>query len=452
MDIRTLIFSLGLLNVALALVVFVYRRTSRNEDPLLRLWLLAKLCCGVGYVLGWGRSTLPPEWASWAHIGNLMQVLGIAVELMVYARLLGALHWVRCIKAAMAVGLPVFAWLILVPESRHPMIVFGTGLAALLYLGMVVLFWLRARQSPDLLRLMSAMNACLAAVLAYKTVVGLLGVNMVPYAVNLMNILVYSVAMWVMCVNGFGFLLLVQQQSDRALQQVLHQLRHSEAEQRELLRMAAHEFRTPAAMVKASVDSLALIDKTLPADVVRRHDNIRLAVQRMTDLAGALITQDRISDGSLEPKRQTVSFDMLVAEAMRQYAPDVPFKLSLNAPMAVVDGDPVLLRIALQNLIDNALVHSPAGEAVEISTSVDHALCCLEVQDHGPGVPLERRVDLFTGRFSGSGSLTKGVGLSIVRGIAQAHGGNVTLVEGPAEGSLFRLMLPLQSARSAAQA
>lgn len=452
MDIRTLIFSLGLLNLTLALVVFVYRHTSRNEDPLLRLWLLAKLCCGVGYLLGWLRPMLPPDWVPWAHVGNLMQVGGMAMELVVYARFLGAVHWVPPVKAAMAVGLVVFVWVIAVPVSRHPMIVFGTGLAGLLYVGMMTLYWQRARQSPDLLRFMSVMNAFLAAVLMAKALVGLTGFYMLPYAENLLNILVYGVGLWVMCVNGFGFLMLVQQQSDRALQQALHQFRHSEAAQRELLRTAAHEFRTPAAMVKASVDSLALIDKTLPADVVRRHDNIRLAVQRMIDLAGALITQDRITDGALEPQRQTVGLDVLVAEATRQYAPDVPFKLSLNAPMAVMDGDPALLRIALQNLIDNALVHSQAGEPVEISTSVDETMCCLEVKDHGPGVPPERRAELFTGRFSGSGGLTKGVGLSIVKGIAEAHGGDVTLMEGAAEGSVFRLLLPLQSARSAAQA
>lgn len=452
MDIRTLIFALGLLNLTLALVVFVYQRTSRNQHPLLRLWLLAKLCCGAGYLIGWARPLLAPDLVPWAHFGNLMQVGGMAMEFVAYARFLGAVQWASRLRVATTVGLVMYLSAISLSGSRHVSIVFGSGLAGLLYLGMSWLYLNRALQSPNLLRLMAFMNSLLAGLLLIRASHGLTGNQMVPYDDTLLNILMYLVGLGVTGVNGFGFLMLVQQQSDRALQLALHQLSQGEHEQRELLRTVAHEFRTPAAMVKASVDSLALIDKDLPPEVVRRHDNIRLAVQRMTNLAGALITRDRLTEGNLQPQHQTVSIDNLITETARHYVQEVPLNLSLKAPMAVVNGDPALLRIALQNLIDNALVHSTPEGTVDISTEVDNTCCRLKVRDQGPGVPKEWQADLFTGRYSGSGSLTKGVGLRIVKAIAEAHGGKVELMQSGAAGSVFCLTLPLQSIRSAAQA
>lgn len=452
MDVRTLIFGLGLLNITLAMVVFVYRHTLRREESVLHLWQHAKLVAGVGYLLGWLRPLLPEEWQLWAQVGNVMQVAGIAMELAVYARYLGATHWVPKIKWVMALVVPGFVLVIAVPESRHPMIVYGTGVAGLLYLAMTVLYAQRVRQSPELLRLMGLLNGLLTAVLLYKTAWGLWGEDMVPYQANLTNVLVYAVGIWVMCANGIGLLMLVQQQADRTLRRIVQQLAESEASERELLRTAAHEFRTPAAMVKASVDSLALIDKDLPADVVRRHRNIRLAVDRMTELASTLITRDRFKDSVTQPRKEIIGLNMIVSNATRHYPPEVPLSFRLLAPMAQVEGDPVLLRLALLNLIDNALLHAPPGSTVEIRTSVGPDWCRIEVRDQGPGIPEEHLPDLFTGRFSGSGNLAKGVGLGIVKSVVESHGGQVAVARNVPQGSIFSITLPLQSRRSAIQA
>jgi two-component system, sensor histidine kinase LadS len=118
----------------------------------------------------------------------------------------------------------------------------------------------------------------------------------------------------------------------------LQQLAQSEASERELLRLAAHEFRTPAAIVKASVDSLALLDKDLPPEVVRRHHNIRLAVDRMTDLAGKLITRDRFQNAATAPQKELLSLSVLVENAVSHYPPETPLRLTLTeaalAPVA----------------------------------------------------------------------------------------------------------------------
>ena len=132
-------------------------------------------------------------------------------------------------------------------------------------------------------------------------------------------------------------------------------------------------------------------------------------------------------------------------DAVRHYPPETPLRLILTAPMAQVLGDPVLLRVAIQNLIDNALAYSTPGHEVEIGTYVGPDWCRIEVKDWGPGVPTERKAELLTGRFSASGSLAKGVGLSLVKSIIDSHCGQVTLSDNLPHGSVFSLQLPLHA-------
>jgi signal transduction histidine kinase len=109
----------------------------------------------------------------------------------------------------------------------------------------------------------------------------------------------------------------------------------------------------------------------------------------------------------------------------------------------IVDGDPVRLRQLLDNLIGNALGHSQSGGAVEVSARRDGASIVVEVADEGEGIPaadLERMFEpgvRLTNDRPGSG-----LGLAVVRTIAQAHGGEVEVESTPGQGATFRLVLP----------
>jgi signal transduction histidine kinase len=100
--------------------------------------------------------------------------------------------------------------------------------------------------------------------------------------------------------------------------------------------------------------------------------------------------------------------------------------LDYPAPMTEIsiDGDPDLLRVALRNLIDNALRYTPEGGSVTLSIAHEHGAPLIEVNDTGPGVPetdLPRLVERFY-RSSEAGSEGNGLGLAIVRRIAEIHG------------------------------
>jgi signal transduction histidine kinase len=118
-------------------------------------------------------------------------------------------------------------------------------------------------------------------------------------------------------------------------------------------------------------------------------------------------------------------------------------KWSANVPVVRVDVDPTLLRIALQNLIDNALANAPPGSEIGVELKADKGGCHLQVTDVGPGVPDEFKPQVFNRRYSASGSFSKGVGLSIVKAVAESHGGSVSLTDNAPTGCVFNLSLPL---------
>lgn len=451
MDTRTLIFSLGLINIALSWAVYLYRRASQTETPLLQLWQLAKLVSGVGFILGWSRPLFSPEWMPWLHVGNLMQQVGIGIELLVYVVFFGRAHWVRPILYCMAGACLVFVVSVVFGDSPHAMIVTGTGIAALLYLSIAVLSFSARRQSPELLLLIGAFDGLLGLMLAIKTVLGLSGVHMEPYMGMTINTLVYATAIVVMCSNGFAFLLLVQQRSDRALAEALQKLASSEAAERELLRVAAHEFRTPAAIIQTSMDSLDMLDIRLSPDVQRRHDQIRQAVKRMTDLAGSLISRDRLLGQAVQPRPELISVATLLEELIASYPQTDRLQCAPCPEHWILDADPVLLQIALHNLVDNALACSAASDPVRVSVRCEPDCLVFGVVDLGPGVADDLKADIFMRRYTASGSLTRGVGLSIVAIIAQSLGGEAVVEDNPPRGSVFSIRLPYQDYRPVSQ-
>lgn len=325
------------------------------------------------------------------------------------------------------------------------MILVGTGIASLLYLGMSALSLSRYRQSPQLMLLMCVLDGMLGLWLAVKVVIGLVGGELMSYQNNLMNTGLYMLAFVVMCINGFCFLLLVQQRFESALHQALDEVARNEEAERELLRVAAHEFRTPAAIIKASLDSLALIGHDLPETVTRRHDNIRQAVTRMIELAAAIISRDRLLDQAVKPDPQAVPVCEMLSKIAGRYPDETPLTVAECPANWQIQADAVLLHIALHNLVDNGLQHASADKPVMMMARRDGDQgLVLSVADQGPGVPDKLKSAIFRRHHSSSGSLSRGVGLSIVAAIAQAHGGRVWVEDNRPVGSVFSIWLPTQ--------
>jgi two-component system sensor histidine kinase TctE len=135
-------------------------------------------------------------------------------------------------------------------------------------------------------------------------------------------------------------------------------------------------------------------------------------------------------------------------QASFSYRIDLGFEAS--DAQVEMEGNAMMLRELLSNLIDNALRYTPAGGSVTVRVRLDAQQAILEVEDTGPGIAPAERVHVFERfyRILGSSSSGSGLGLAIVREIAQQHGAEVDVFSNPRgfakklPGSLFRVTFP----------
>ena len=228
----------------------------------------------------------------------------------------------------------------------------------------------------------------------------------------------------------------------RELKESVRQLQQVDAEQRSLLSMASHEFRTPAATIKVSLDSLRLLPIAIPPEVATRLDNVRHAAQRLIDLANNLISWDRLREQTLRPKMEQTDLCEVLAAMRGAYASDAAIAVEIPPQPLLLRADRILLGTALHNLVDNALLHHPEGAGpvrVTLGTGVQGVQVC--VADCGSGIPDALKETVFERYNSASKDLRKGLGLSIVREIARAHGGDVLAQDNSPQGTVMVMTL-----------
>ena len=222
----------------------------------------------------------------------------------------------------------------------------------------------------------------------------------------------------------------------------------------EMLAVVSHDLRSPLSSI---VTACELLELDLPDERrIRTHASIRRAAKQMNRLLEALLDVTRIEGGrlTLQPERFDVA--QLVEEIVSMHEPVAVGRMIRLSQLArdagEIEGDRNRLAQALSNLIDIALKFTPDGG--EIQVSAERVQACLRVciADTGCGVAGEHLPLLFE-RFwraerSGSGS---GLGLTISKGIAEAHGGTIEVVSKPGKGSEFTLVLPMTATSAAAR-
>ena len=211
-------------------------------------------------------------------------------------------------------------------------------------------------------------------------------------------------------------------------------LRQSIDHERRFNADAAHELRTPLAGVRAQAE----VALGASADAERTHAlrQVIAGCDRAARLVDQMLTLAR-----LDPKRTLAGgarFDLatVARDAVAEIAPAGHARgvdVALDASPAQIVGDPALVAILLRNLLDNAIRHGPAGTTVEVGVQAVAGGAELVVTDQGPGVPPEER-DRLGERFHrvlGTGETGSGLGLSIVRRIAELHHAEVAFGAAP---------------------
>ena len=214
--------------------------------------------------------------------------------------------------------------------------------------------------------------------------------------------------------------------------------------QRQFVADASHELRTPLTSVLANLELLA---EVLDGDRGEAAHSALRSTQRMRRLVADLLLLAR-ADVDREIKHAPTDLARVVVEAAAELEPVTgEHVLAVDTRPAVVNGArDELHRLAL-NLMENALRHTPAGTRVTASVTAVDGLARLVVEDDGPGIPPELRDRLFERFVRGQGDRggSFGLGLSIVKAVADAHDGNVILEEAPHGGARFVVEIPLVS-------
>jgi len=221
--------------------------------------------------------------------------------------------------------------------------------------------------------------------------------------------------------------------------EMLGALEVSLRQQRQLVADASHELRTPLTSLRTNLELLA---RGHPTDEVERHavlTDLVTQMERLSTLVADLIDLARDEEAALPV--EDLRLDELVADALagvRGRYPHVSFTLS-SEPTAI-HGVRSRISRAVTNLLDNAGKWSPAGGTVDVSVAAGE----VTVRDHGPGVTAEDAPHVFD-RFWRASSARhlpgSGLGLSIVKDVAEKHGGTVTVEPAPGGGARFRLRL-----------
>jgi signal transduction histidine kinase len=232
----------------------------------------------------------------------------------------------------------------------------------------------------------------------------------------------------------------------RARQQAL------EASRRELVAWVSHDLRTPLAGLRAMAEALEDHVVTDPREVSHYHSQIRVETERLAVMIDDLFELSKIHAGALRLSRRVVGLEDVVAEVVASAEPVARAK-RVRLTGSAVRGMPVLIDSAefgraLRNLMINAIRHTPPNGTIEVLGEIQSGVACVSVADECGGIPPDDLPRVFDVAFRGESARTPdpsggaGLGLSIARGIVEAHSGEIS-VRNTGPGCQFLVTLPL---------
>lgn len=213
--------------------------------------------------------------------------------------------------------------------------------------------------------------------------------------------------------------------------------------QRLFLADAAHELRTPITALRLQ---LQLLERaSAGAQREEAMTQLRAGIERAQHLVEQLLQLSRLAPDTPALRREAVDLGELVRATVSRFsarAEDRQIDLGAATEDAVIaDADALQLAILLNNLVDNALRHTPAGGRIDVSACVEHGRPCLRVTDSGPGIAASERERVFdrfyrahnghSGSSDNNAPHGSGLGLAIARAVAERHGADIELDDAP---------------------
>ncbi|MCR3747763.1 sensor histidine kinase [Lentzea californiensis] len=226
--------------------------------------------------------------------------------------------------------------------------------------------------------------------------------------------------------------------------------REAEAARRQLVAWISHDLRTPLAGIRAMTEALEDGVVSEPGEVAVYAKQIALEADHLSKLVDDLFQLSRITAGALNLPMHDVALADVVSDVVAASRPvaareGVELRADARAWPVVKGSDPELMRV-VRNLVSNAIRHTPEGGSVAVQVDVDGPEAVVRVDDACGGIPDDVLPQVFDVGFRGSSARNPsgaGLGLSIARGLVEAHHGRVG-VQNHGPGCRFEVRLPLR--------
>ncbi len=235
---------------------------------------------------------------------------------------------------------------------------------------------------------------------------------------------------------------------------MIRELQRQESVRRDLVANVSHDLRTPIASLRGYIETLIIKGDSLSAEEQRTYLSIATQqTERLAQLVAELFDLAKFEAKEVTVHAEAFPIAELIQDVVQKFALEadrrrVDIRAEVGAELPFVMADIALVERVLQNLIDNALRHTPAGGSVTVTTLARERDVLISVADTGVGIPKEHLPHVFErlyrvdkSRDSRSGGA--GLGLAIARQIVELHGGRITVESEQGRGAVFAFSLPL---------
>ena len=237
-------------------------------------------------------------------------------------------------------------------------------------------------------------------------------------------------------------------QLSRSFNQMLERLNNAFAAQRQFTGNAAHELRTPLALMQARIELFAAEHPSMPPETAEFLTLLREQTERLTQMTKTLLEMSALQS---VPRNDRIQLAPMMEEILTDLAPLAEkngITLTCGGDGAMTGSDGLLYRL-LFNLTENAIKYNHPGGTVRLTVQEEAARLVIRVSDTGCGIPESYRESIFQPFFRVDKSRSReyggvGLGLSLVWAIAELHGGSVCVEDSSEAGTTIAVQLPVQ--------
>jgi K+-sensing histidine kinase KdpD len=215
-------------------------------------------------------------------------------------------------------------------------------------------------------------------------------------------------------------------------------------QQQNFMMAVTHELKTPIAIARLNIETL----QRRQLDTAQKDRILQQTLtetERLNDLCDNILLASRFDSGTIQRHYEEISLNELVAESVDQFSARFPERViewHENAGNLLMQGDRMLLKMMLNNLIENALKYAPKTMPIAVKLSMENERVQLSVADLGKGIPVEERRKVFDKFYRMGNEKTRqtkgtGLGLYLVKRIAAEHEGTIEILDNIPHGSIF---------------